>query len=213
MAKRGTPTTDGNGSGKYVRSAYSMSPASEYYIYGRGKEEDLSREVSRVKSELRQMVYGKSYEKQDKPQKKEQQKINVGISVISIAMLISALILLLSRIPGLDMLFIVKGSDSLNLIAELFSGDGTALTMGMGILTAVILLLSAAGVIGGAVALRTTGAGNVMRIGLLILLLAEIAIAVIDLIVEKTMPIGLIILLSLAIISMLTACIDRKKRR
>lgn len=197
---------------------YQISPTSEYFIYGRGGNDEYAREVRRIKAELRVKAYGEryAYENQE-PEPKVRKRINGAAVTILICALLSLIIMIAGKFGSLGgYLYLTESKDAITLIADsatAFKSFGLGIEYGKGMFALLSIALAALALLGGIVAIRTKGTGKVMRAGTFFWFLAEAILAILVLVAAESLTAGLSILMTLSLTAMLAAAFGGKKER
>lgn len=212
MAKRKETSAERQGYGRFV-----LSPSSELFLSGKSDDEAYAREVRRVKSQLREDIYGERYDYE-----KEAAVIKKGVNGAALAVFVlavlSVVLMLAGKINGLGgFLYIAEGSDAITLMADAISGlmkskPISSVTV-IGIITVIALLLKALSLLGSVLIIKRKGVGKLLRTITFLAFLTDLAIIIAELAYMQGVPAGIMMLTVASFISFLIAALGKKKRR
>lgn len=197
---------------------YQISPTSEYFIYGRGGNDEYTREVRRIKAELRVKAYGEryAYENQE-PEPKVRKKINGAAVTVLICGLLSLIIMIAGKFGSLNgYLYLTESKDAITLIAgtaKAFEVFGLGIEFGKGMFALLSVVLATLALLGGIIAIHSKGTGKVIRAGTFFWFVAEAILAILVLVAAESLTAGLSILMTLSLTAMLAAAFGGKKER
>ena len=109
---------------------FEVSPTSQFFLYGKGSNDDYFGEVRRVKNELRELAYGNVYNYNKEIETVAKKRINIASAVV-LATTIAAFIFAVAGIIFNEGLFLTAdGASIVDAIKPLFSGSTDAVVIG-----------------------------------------------------------------------------------
>lgn len=212
MARRAAPSDRRRG---YVD--YELSPGSEHFLYGKGGNDEYAREVRRVKSQLREAIYGEYYDYEQEAEDKKF-KINVSALIAIILSVVALCIALIGKIATLESVFyLAEGKDGITLVVDFIkaiSGTETPKTeLYIGLFATAYIAIDVLIIIGGALILRKRGTGKLIRLLTAVAFLLCVAIVGAELAAAQAVPVGIMILTLLAFVAFISTAAGGKKIR
>lgn len=212
MAKRKETSAERQEYGRFV-----LSPSSELFLRGKSDDEAYAREVRRVKSQLREDIYGERYDYE-----KEAAVIKKGVNGAALAVfllaVLSVVMMLAGKINGLGgFLYVAEGSDAITLMADAIGGLTKSKPINsvtvIGLITAIALLFKALSLLGSVLIIKRKGVGKLLRAITFLAFLTDLAIIISELAYMQAVPAGIMILTVASFTSFLITALGKKKRR
>ncbi len=212
MAKRKTPSARRRGD-----VDFELSPSSEYFLYGKGGSDEYAREIRRIKTQLREAIYGDYYDYEQEAEDKKF-KINVSALIIFILSVAALIVTLIGKIASVGSIFhVAQDKDGITLIMDCinaFSGAQTA-NMGfyIGLFALIYTVVDVLMIIGSALIIRKRGTGKLMRLSTVVAFIVCVAAVATEIADMQTVPVGIMILTVSAFLQVIAAAAGGKKKR
>lgn len=153
---------------------FEVSPTSQFFLYGKGSNDDYFGEVRRVKNELRELAYGNVYNYNKEIETVAKKRINIASAVV-LATTIAAFIFAVAGIIFNEGLFLTAdGASIVDAIKPLFSGRTDAVVTAVAVTGLITLCLNVAVFIGAVASLKKPWTGKMMKTGCFVWLLSEV---------------------------------------
>lgn len=190
---------------------FEISPTSQFFLYGKGSNDDYFGEVRRVKNELRELAYGNVYNYNKEIETVAKKRRNV-VSAVVLATAIAALIIAVLGIVFKEAWFLTATSASLiDVIKPLFSGSTEPTVTAAAVTGAITLFMTVAVFIGAVASLKKPFTGKIMKTGCFVWLLSEILLWIFVTASGTLSEVGLHFAMLFAFVATIAAAAGRKK--
>lgn len=153
---------------------FEISPTSQFFLYGKGSNDDYFGEVRRVKNELRELAYGNGYNYNKEIETVAKKGLNIASAVV-LATTILTLITALAGIIFKEVFFLTAdGASIIDVIKPLFGGNADGLTSAIAAVGLITLCLTVAVLAGSVASLKKPRTGKIMKTGCFVWLVSEV---------------------------------------
>lgn len=190
---------------------FEVSPTSQFFLYGKGSNDDYFGEVRRVKNELRELAYGNVYNYNKEIETVAKKRLNV-VSAVVLAMTIAALIVAVAGIVFNEVWFLTAdGASIVDTVKPLFSGDAFPMSTAAAVTGLITVIMTVAVLAGAAASLKKPYTGKIMKAACFVWLLSEILLWIFVTASGMLSAAGLHFAILFAFVATVTAAAGRKK--